>query len=248
MHGLQRPRQRARNSNRRGRLRPIVLRRDGGVLPPRAGVALHPDPVCRAARHRSLQDRLMGGSRHDCRGWPRQRWPSRTRAGALGYSLPAAKRPSVRSGLNRFVWDLKYPGPETLDASLAPPRNKPLAEQANPPAGPTVVPGQFRVEMSADSLGKVNAAVNRIRRLKQGLSVLTGGSQCFPVCRANAARWRGEGSGDAGARNAAVCRCHRARARGARSRCASAAPRLIGTTPEARSLDLAHCRTSASHG
>ena len=43
-------------------------------------------------------------------------------------SLPAAKRPSVRPGLNRFVWDLKYPGPEALDASLAPPRNKPLAE------------------------------------------------------------------------------------------------------------------------
>ena len=47
-------------------------------------------------------------------------------------SLPAAKRPSVRPGLNRFVWDLKYPGPETLDASLAPPRNKPLAERADP--------------------------------------------------------------------------------------------------------------------
>ena len=125
-------------------------------------------------------------------------------------SLPAAKRPSVRSGLNRFVWDLKYPGPETLDASLAPPRNKPLAEPANPPAGPTVVPGQYRVEMSlgsetmaaefsvvkdprlsttledyrqqfelvrelTDSLGKVNAAVNRIRRLKHRLSALAEG-------------------------------------------------------------------------
>jgi len=66
-------------------------------------------------------------------------------------SLPTAKRPSVRSGLNRFVWDLKYPGPETLDASLAPPRNKPLAEPANPPAGPTVVPAQYRVEMSLGS-------------------------------------------------------------------------------------------------
>jgi hypothetical protein len=65
--------------------------------------------------------------------------------------LPAAKRPSVRSGLDRFVWDLKYPGPETLDASLAPPRNKPLAEPANPAAGPTVVPGQYRVEMSLGS-------------------------------------------------------------------------------------------------
>src|SRR6516164_3146344 len=66
-------------------------------------------------------------------------------------SLPAAKRPSVRSGLNRFVWDLKYPGPQTLDISLAPPRNKPLAAWADPPAGPTVVPGRYRVELSLGS-------------------------------------------------------------------------------------------------
>jgi len=127
-------------------------------------------------------------------------------------SLPAAKRPSVRPGLNRFVWDLKYPGPETLDLSLAPPRNKPLAEPGDPPAGPTVVPGQYRVEMSLGSqtlsaefsvvkdprlsttpegyrrqfelvqeltasLGKVNVAVNRIRRLKHRLSALAGGSE-----------------------------------------------------------------------
>jgi len=127
-------------------------------------------------------------------------------------SLPAAKRPSVRPGLNRFVWDLKYPGPETLDLSLAPPRNKPWAERADPPAGPTVVPGRYRVEMSLGSetmaaefsvvkdprlsttledyrqqfelvreltasLGKVNATVNRIRRLKNRISVLAGGSE-----------------------------------------------------------------------
>jgi hypothetical protein len=128
-------------------------------------------------------------------------------------SLPVAKRPSVRPGLNRFVWDLKYPGPEPLDASLAPLRNKPLAEPpGDPPAGPTVLPGRFRVEMSLGSqtmaaefsvvkdprlsttpegyrqqfelvreltasLGKVNSAVNRIRRLKHRLSVLAGGSE-----------------------------------------------------------------------
>ncbi|HLW48560.1 MAG TPA: glycosyl hydrolase [bacterium] len=66
-------------------------------------------------------------------------------------ALPAAKRPPVRPGLNRYVWDLKYPGPETLDASLAPPRNKQLAEPAEPPPGPTVVPGRYRVEMSLGS-------------------------------------------------------------------------------------------------
>jgi photosystem II stability/assembly factor-like uncharacterized protein len=125
--------------------------------------------------------------------------------------LAAAKRPPVRPGLNRYVWDLKYPGPETVDPSLAPPRNKPLAEPAEPPAGPTVVPGRYRVELSVDSqtmaadfsivkdprlsttpeaycaqyellrdlttsLGRVNATVNQIRRLKQRLAVLAGGS------------------------------------------------------------------------
>jgi photosystem II stability/assembly factor-like uncharacterized protein len=127
-------------------------------------------------------------------------------------SLPAAKRPPVRPGLNRFVWDLKHPGPETLDTSLAPPRNKPLAERADPPAGTTVVPGRYRVEMSLGSetmtaefsvvkdprlstppegyrqqfellreltasLGKLNAAVNRIRRLKNRLAVMAGISE-----------------------------------------------------------------------
>jgi len=66
-------------------------------------------------------------------------------------ALSAAKRPPVRPGLNRFVWDLKYPGPETLDKSLVSPRNKPLAEPADPPTGPTVVPGRYRVGMSAGS-------------------------------------------------------------------------------------------------
>jgi hypothetical protein len=125
-------------------------------------------------------------------------------------NVPAAKRPSTRPGLNRFVWDLKYPGPETLDLSLAPPRNTPLAEPAEPPSGPTVVPGRYRVEMSVGSqimtaelwmvkdprlstapedyrrqfellreltasLGKLNATVNNIRRLKHRVAVLAGG-------------------------------------------------------------------------
>ncbi len=126
-------------------------------------------------------------------------------------NLPAAKRPSLRPGLNRFVWDLKYPGPEALDLSLSPSRNKPLANAADPPSGPTVVPGQYRVEMSIGSqtmaaelsvvkdprlsttpeayhhqfallreltasLGRVNVTVNKIRRLKNRLAVLTDAS------------------------------------------------------------------------
>ncbi|HZU91921.1 MAG TPA: hypothetical protein VE993_21895, partial [Stellaceae bacterium] len=126
--------------------------------------------------------------------------------------LPAAKRPPVRPGLNRFVWDLKYPGPEALVAGLAAPRNMPLATPADPPTGPTVVPGRYRVELSVDSqamaaefpvvkdprlattpeayrrqfellrelaasLGKLNRAVNRIRRLKHRLAVLAQGAE-----------------------------------------------------------------------
>jgi len=125
-------------------------------------------------------------------------------------ALPAAKRPPARPGLNRFVWDLKYPAPETLEVSLAPPRNKPLSEPPDPTAGPTVVPGRYRLEMSRDaetaaaefsvvkdprlsttpeayqaqfellrqltaSLGKVNATVNHIRRLKRRLAALAAG-------------------------------------------------------------------------
>ncbi len=127
-------------------------------------------------------------------------------------NLSTAKRPSLRPGLNRFVWDLKYSGPETLDPALAPPRNMPLAEPADPPTGPTVVPGEYRVEMSTGSetmaaefsvvkdprlsttpdayrqqfdqlreltasLGRVNATVNNIRRLKNRLSLFADGSQ-----------------------------------------------------------------------
>ena len=126
-------------------------------------------------------------------------------------NLSAAKRPPLRPGLNRFVWDLKYCGPETLDPALAPLRNKPLAEPADPPTGPTVIPGEYRVEMSTGSatmaaefsvvkdprlsttpdayrqqfdllseltasLGRVNATVNNIRRLKNRLSLFAGGS------------------------------------------------------------------------
>ena len=56
-------------------------------------------------------------------------------------TLPVARRPGARRGLNRFVWDLRFAGPVRIDAALAPPRNKPLANEPDPPSGPTVVPG-----------------------------------------------------------------------------------------------------------
>ena len=64
---------------------------------------------------------------------------------------PPARRPSTKAGLNRFVWDMKYPGPTKLDYDLAPPRPKPLAPDPENPPGPTVIPGTYSVELEAGS-------------------------------------------------------------------------------------------------
>jgi photosystem II stability/assembly factor-like uncharacterized protein len=66
-------------------------------------------------------------------------------------TLPVARRPGTRRGLNRFVWDMRYPGPARIDASLAPPRDKPLANEPEPMSGPTAVPGDYRVELTIGS-------------------------------------------------------------------------------------------------
>ncbi|HEX3348553.1 MAG TPA: glycosyl hydrolase [Acetobacteraceae bacterium] len=66
-------------------------------------------------------------------------------------ALDAAKRPATQPGLNRFVWDLKWPGPTKLDLALSPPKNKPLAPEPEGQPGPTVVPGTYRVELAAGS-------------------------------------------------------------------------------------------------
>ena len=63
-------------------------------------------------------------------------------------ALPAARRPTARSGLNRFVWDMKCKGPERIDPPWAAQKNKPLANEPDPQVGPTVVPGTYRVELA----------------------------------------------------------------------------------------------------
>ncbi len=67
-----------------------------------------------------------------------------------------ARKPGTKRGLNRFVWDLKHPGPTRLDYGLAPPRPKPLAPDPENPPGPTVVPGTYSVELTVE--GKSQAA------------------------------------------------------------------------------------------
>jgi hypothetical protein len=123
-------------------------------------------------------------------------------------ALPAARRPTTRPGLNRFVWDMQHPAPTKLDEKLTTPRNKPLSKEPDPTAGQTTVPGEYQVELAVgserrtasftivkdprlattpeayrqqfallqellDSLGRLNAAVNRIRRIKRQLTALT---------------------------------------------------------------------------
>ena len=66
-------------------------------------------------------------------------------------ALPAARRPGTRPGLNRFVWDMKHPGPERIEPSWAALKNKPLASEPDPASGPTVVPGAYQVELTIGS-------------------------------------------------------------------------------------------------
>jgi photosystem II stability/assembly factor-like uncharacterized protein len=63
-------------------------------------------------------------------------------------AAPPQRRPGTKRGLNRFVWDLKYPGPTKLDPALAPPRPKPLVPDIENPSGPTVVPGSYGVDLA----------------------------------------------------------------------------------------------------
>ncbi|MCA0303354.1 MAG: glycosyl hydrolase [Proteobacteria bacterium] len=63
-------------------------------------------------------------------------------------ALPPAARPGTAQGLNRFLWNLKYPGPTRLDPALAPPRPTPLVPDIENPPGPTVVPGRYGVELT----------------------------------------------------------------------------------------------------
>jgi photosystem II stability/assembly factor-like uncharacterized protein len=67
-----------------------------------------------------------------------------------------ARKPGTKAGLNRFVWDMRYPGPTKLDYALAPARPTPLVPDPENPPGPTVVPGRYGVELTVG--GKTQSA------------------------------------------------------------------------------------------
>jgi photosystem II stability/assembly factor-like uncharacterized protein len=60
---------------------------------------------------------------------------------------PFHKRPGTKAGLNRFVWDLKYPGPTKLDQSLIVRKYQPFASESEESSGPTVRPGTYRATL-----------------------------------------------------------------------------------------------------
>jgi hypothetical protein len=63
-------------------------------------------------------------------------------------TLPVARRPTTRPGLNRYIWDMKHRGPERIDPPWATQKNKPLTSEPDPQSGPTVLPGAYSVELS----------------------------------------------------------------------------------------------------
>ncbi len=56
-------------------------------------------------------------------------------------------RPGTKAGLNRFVWDLRFPGPTKLDPSLLVRKYKPFASGGDESSGPLVVPGSYQVTL-----------------------------------------------------------------------------------------------------
>ena len=122
-------------------------------------------------------------------------------------TIGIAKRPTTKAGLNRYVWDLKLPGPTKIDASLFTQKVRALVNDPDSAPGATVVPGAYTVELGVGgashsvpltvvrdprlstppdayaaqfavlqtlnaAIGRGNAAVNRIRKLKAQLGSL----------------------------------------------------------------------------
>src|SRR5215472_1811080 len=95
--------------------------------------------------------------------------------------LGADKRPRAEPGLNRYVWDMQYPPPVRIDASLVSLKNKPLAPDADPQGGPVAVPGDYSVELAVGST-KASAAF-KIARDPRLRTPIEGHQQQFDLLR-----------------------------------------------------------------
>ncbi|MER8976703.1 hypothetical protein [Mesorhizobium sp. M0800] len=63
---------------------------------------------------------------------------------------PFDKKPGTKAGLNRFLWDLRHPGPAKLDQSLVTLKYEPLVPGGSDSSGPAVVPGSYKVELQTN--------------------------------------------------------------------------------------------------
>lgn len=73
------------------------------------------------------------------------------------YWLGPEKMPSANAGMNRFVWDLRYPSPPSVSSDYtiaALPGDTPLL-----PLGPAVVPGTYRVTLTVDGASQTKPLV-----------------------------------------------------------------------------------------
>ncbi|MEJ2184407.1 MAG: glycosyl hydrolase [Gemmatimonadota bacterium] len=63
---------------------------------------------------------------------------------AQGYGRRAPRPPTVHTGLNRFEWDLRYPGATTFEGMIT--------WSARPQSGPKAPPGRYTVRMTANGV------------------------------------------------------------------------------------------------
>jgi len=62
------------------------------------------------------------------------------------FESPAAKQLTAHAGLNRFTWDLRYPGPITFPGIVL--------RYANPGQGPIAPPGEYTVRLSVNGISE----------------------------------------------------------------------------------------------
>src|SRR6202043_357804 len=63
----------------------------------------------------------------------------------------AVRPPARKAGGNRFVWDLRYPGPKTFEGVIF------WGAQAD--AGPTATPGQYQVRLTANGVSETRPLI-----------------------------------------------------------------------------------------
>jgi photosystem II stability/assembly factor-like uncharacterized protein len=108
-----------------------------------------------------------GGAAADSARAPRDSTPRDTILNPTGCETPRRRRtppkPTGRAGLNRFTWDLRYPGAATFECMII--------WSAQPELGPLAVPGEYQVRVSAGGASETRPLAVRIDRRLQGVTV-----------------------------------------------------------------------------